>query len=130
MIPVLVTSRRSNIHRKMTLLKPKVLNTHCEITLLNSKVLKAHRGMTRLKPKVSQTNRTITLMNSKVLKANRKITHLKSKVLKTRHQMTLVISQSSLKAPSASRSPPDPCGTLLDCPGVSWSLSEQYLKHV
>ena len=38
-------------------------------------------------------------------------------------------SQSSLAASSTSMSPPDPSGTLLDCPGVSWSLSEHPLEN-
>ena len=37
-------------------------------------------------------------------------------------------SQSSTEVPSASRSPLDASGTLLSCPGVSWSLSEHPLK--
>ena len=53
---------------------------------------------------------------------------MKSKVLKTHCKMKLPTYQSSLKAPSASRSPPDPSGTLWDCPGVSWSLSVHLLE--
>ena len=37
-------------------------------------------------------------------------------------------SQRSLKAPSGSRSPLDASGALLDCPGVSWSLSDLPLE--
>ena len=63
-----------------------------------------------------------------MLKPHRKIRFLNSKVLKTHRKMTLLTSQSSIKAPSASRSPPDPSGTLLDCPGVSWSLPKHPLE--
>ncbi len=37
--------------------------------------------------------------------------------------------QSSSEAPSASRSPLDASGTLLGCPGVSWSLSQHPLER-
>ena len=65
----------------------------------------------------------IALPKSKVLTTSCKIILLKSKVFKRYRKMTLLASQSSLKAPSASRSPPDPSGTILDCPGLLASQS-------